>query len=157
MSDYQMFTIDAPLLPPIHGMKVMAASMSHARNKALKAKYKEMNILLATDILKCPFGDIHPNRQKRINRKAMAVIQSQGTHRFTMSEAWRIAMPDVEGDKMRRTIRHAMIRTRIAYLRRNGNPDEVEPMIFNGKAAIENGNGYYGRHPEMMLKPEFRS
>lgn len=34
--------------------------------------------------------------------------------------------------------------------------DEIEPIYTDGKAAVEHGNDYYARHPEMMLKPQYR-
>lgn len=154
MPDFKIFTIDSPLLPPIDGMKVGAMSMSHARKKAMKMKWREINILLAKDVLQCPFGDIHPNRQKKINRKAMQVLQNGGTTRFTLTEAWAIAMPDTEAIQMRRKVRHDMMRARIAFLRRHKpkSKHEREPSYHDGRAAVEHGNDYYARHPEKMLK-----
>jgi len=154
MSDFKMFTVDAPLLPPIHGMTICAASMGHARKKALKIKWKEINILIARDVLQCPYGDIHPNAQRKINRKAMGVLQSGGTRRFTLTEAWAIAIPDVEGARIRRKIRHDMMRARISFLRRHKPKSkyEREPSYHDGRAAVEHGNDYYARHPEKMLK-----
>jgi hypothetical protein len=158
MSDFKMFTIDAPLLPPIHGMVICAASMSHARKKALKMKWREINLLIAADVLRCPYGDIPANRQRKINRKAMAVLQNGGSHLFTLTDAWAIAMPDVKWIEMRRRIRHEMMCARIAFLRRHQQHSkyEREPIFHDGRAAVEHGNDYYARHPEMMLKPQFR-
>ena len=159
MSDFKMFTISAPLLPPIDGMVVCAASMSHARKKALKTKWREINKLIARDVLQCPYGDIDPKRQRKINRKAMAVLQSNGSHRFTLTEAWAIAAPDVEAVEMRRKVRHEMRRAMIDFLRRHQtkSKNESEPVYHDGKAAVEHGNDYYARHPEMMLKPQYRN
>ena len=145
-ANYKIYTIDSPMVPPIDGMKVAASSAASARKKAVRQKIREINVLMAQDILKCPFGDISSGRQKLINRKAVAVIRSNGLKRFTMQQAWAIAMPDKEAEKIRREFKHAVRRAMIANLRRN-----------RGEATDSaDSQGYYSRHPEMMLKAECR-
>lgn len=150
-ADYKLYTIESTMLPPIHGLKVVAASADHARKKAVKQKRCEINILIAQDILKCDFGNIAESAAKKINRKALSVIRSGGRNHFSMVEAWSIAMPDKKAALERRKIRHAIKRAMIAFLRRN-----TEPSFHDGKSTVEHGNDYYSRHPEMMLKQEFR-
>lgn len=94
--------------------------------------------------------------QRRWRKIIDRIAQDEWGRDRTDFRGWMMRI-ESKSDTMYKTPFHRVYAEKGTPLPPDWADDEVEPIYTDGKAAIEHGNNYYARHPEMMLSPQFRS